>query len=121
MAVEDVVASGDRVTVLWRASGTFAGDADYQGIRPTGGRVELRGLDLFTVRDGLIAANVAFPDGLGFARQIGMLPEPGTGTEAAVLRAFNAQDAGGAQAGGLPPPSRSPTASGACAAACRAR
>ena len=33
--------SGDRVAVLWRASGTFAGDSDYQGIRPTGGRVEL--------------------------------------------------------------------------------
>ena len=102
MAVEDVVASGDRVTVLWRASGTFAGDADYQGIRPTGGRVELRGMDLFTVRDGLIAANVAFPDGLGFARQIGMLPEPGTGTEAAVLRAFNAKTRAARKLAGSP-------------------
>ncbi len=91
MAVEDLIAEGDRVAVLWRASGTFAGDADYQGIAPTGGRVELRGLDLFTVGDGLIRANVAFPDGLGFARQIGMLPRPGTGAEATVLRAFNAR------------------------------
>ena len=91
MAVEDLIAEEDRVAALWRASGTFAGDADYQGIAPTGGRVELRGLDLFTVRDGLIRANVAFPDGLGFARQIGMLPRPGTGAEATVLRAFNAR------------------------------
>jgi len=89
--VEDLIAEEDRVAALWRASGTFAGDADYQGIAPTGGRVELRGLDLFTVRDGLIRANVAFPDGLGFARQIGMLPRPGTGAEATVLRAFNAR------------------------------
>jgi hydroxyacylglutathione hydrolase len=89
IAVEDLIADGDRVAALWRASGTFAGDSPYQGIRPTGGRVELRGLDLFTVRDGVITANVAFPDGLGFARQIGMLPEPGTGAETAVLRAFN--------------------------------
>jgi glyoxylase-like metal-dependent hydrolase (beta-lactamase superfamily II)/predicted ester cyclase len=91
MAVEDLIADGDRVAALWRASGTFSGDADYQGIAPTGGRVELRGLDLFTVGDGLIRGNVAFPDGLGFARQIGMLPKPGTGAEATVLRAFNAR------------------------------
>ena len=89
IAVEDLIAEGDRVAALWRASGTFAGEADYQGIAPTGGRVELRGLDLFTVRDGLIRANVAFPDGLGFARQIGMMPKPGTSAEATVLRAFN--------------------------------
>ena len=88
--------------MLWRASGTFAGDSDYQGIRPTGGRVELRGLDLFTVRDGLIAANVAFPDGLGFARQIGMLPEPGTGAETAVLRAFNAKTRAARKLAGSP-------------------
>jgi hydroxyacylglutathione hydrolase len=91
MAVEGVIAEDDRVSVLWRASGTFAGESPYQGITPTGARVELRGLDFFTVRDGLIAANVAFPDGLGFARQIGLLPEPGTGAEANLTRAFNAK------------------------------
>jgi hydroxyacylglutathione hydrolase len=102
MAVEDLIADGDRVAALWRASGTFAGESDYQGIRPTGGRVELRGLDLFTVRDGLIAANVAFPDGLGFARQIGMLPEPGTGAETAVLRAFNTKTRAARRLAGKP-------------------
>ena len=102
MAVEDLIADGDRVAALWRASGTFVGESDYQGIRPTGGRVELRGLDLFTVRDGLIAANVAFPDGLGFARQIGMLPEPGTGAETAVLRAFNAKTRAARRLAGKP-------------------
>ena len=121
MAVEDLIAEGDRVAVLWRASGTFAGDADYQGIAPTGGRVELRGLDLFTVRDGLIRANVAFPDGLGFARQIGMLPRAGHGAETTRAARLQREDAGGAQAGGHARPSRSPTASGASAAACRGR
>ena len=89
--VEAIVAEGDRAAVRWNATGTFAGDAAYQGIEPTGGRVELAGLDLLTVRDGLIVRNDAFSDGMGFARQIGMLPPPGSGAEAKVLRAFNAR------------------------------
>ena len=63
MAVEDLIADGDRVAALWRASGTFVGESDYQGIRPTGGRVELRGLDLFTVRDGLVAEKLSYVKG----------------------------------------------------------
>ena len=102
LAVEDLIADGDRAAVQWRATGTFAGDADYQGIRPTGGRVDLRGLDLFTVRDGLIAANVAFPDGVGFARQIGLMPEVGSGAEAALLRAFNAKTRAARKLAGAP-------------------
>ncbi len=90
-AVEGMIAESDTVAVLWRATGTFAGDAAYQGIQPTGGRVELRGLDYLTVADGLITANYAFADGMGFARQIGMLPEQGSGAESAMLRAFNAR------------------------------
>ena len=77
--VDDVLADGDRAAVLWHADGTFAGDAAYQGIAPTGGRVALTGLDLMRVRDGLIVRNDGFPDGLGFARQIGMLPRAGVG------------------------------------------
>ena len=91
IAVDDVLADGDRAAVLWHAEGTFAGDAAYQGIAPTGGRVALTGLDLVRVRDGLIVHNDGFPDGLGFARQIGMLPAQGSGAEAKVLRAFNAR------------------------------
>ena len=89
--VETVIAEGDRAAVRWNATGTFAGDAAYQGIEPTGGRVELAGLDLLHVRDGLIVRNDAFSDGMGFARQIGMLPTQGSGAETKVLRAFNAR------------------------------
>ena len=102
MEVDELIAEGDRVAARWRATGTFAGDADYQGIRPTGGRISLRGLDLFTVRDGLIAANVAFPDGLGFARQIGMLPAVGSRAETAVLRVFNAKSRAARELSGAP-------------------
>jgi glyoxylase-like metal-dependent hydrolase (beta-lactamase superfamily II)/predicted ester cyclase len=90
-AVDGMVAEGNEVAVLWHAGGTFSGTAAYQGIEPTGGRVEVRGLDYLTVADGLITRNVAFPDGMGFARQIGMLPAQGSGAEGAMLRAFNAR------------------------------
>jgi glyoxylase-like metal-dependent hydrolase (beta-lactamase superfamily II)/predicted ester cyclase len=90
-AGETVIADGDRAAVRWNGTGTFAGDAAFQGIAPTGGPVELSGLDLLEVRDGLIVHNDAFSDGMGFARQIGMLPHQGSGAEAKVLRAFNAR------------------------------
>jgi glyoxylase-like metal-dependent hydrolase (beta-lactamase superfamily II)/predicted ester cyclase len=89
--VDGMVAEGNEVAVLWHAAGTFSGSAAYQGIEPTGGRVALRGLDYLTVADGRITGNVAFPDGMGFARQIGMLPAQGSGAEGAMLRAFNAR------------------------------
>ncbi len=89
--VERIVADEDRVAVRWNATGTFSGDAAYQGIEPTGGPVQLSGLDLLQVSDGLIVHNDAFSDGMGFARQIGMLPPQGSGAETKVLRAFNAR------------------------------
>ena len=46
------IAEGDRAAVRWNATGTFAGDAAYQGIAPTGGRVELAGLDLLRSATG---------------------------------------------------------------------
>ena len=91
LVVETTIAEGDRAAVRWNATGTFAGDAAYQGIAPTGGRIEIAGLDLLEVRDGLIVRNDGFPDGMGFARQIGMLPPQGSTSEQRVLRAFNAK------------------------------
>ena len=91
LRVETTIAEGDHAAVRWNATGTFAGDASYQGIAPTGGPIAIAGLDLLEVRDGLIVHNDGFPDGMGFARQIGMLPAQGSTAEARVLRAFNAK------------------------------
>jgi hydroxyacylglutathione hydrolase len=91
LTVDEMLVEGDRAAVLWHATGTFAGDAAYQGIAPTGGRVAISGIDLVRVKDSLIFRNDGFPDGLGFARQIGMLPAQGSGAEEKVLRAFNAR------------------------------
>ncbi len=86
--VESIVAEGDRAAVRWHASGTFAGESSFQGIAPTGGRIQLTGLDLLEVRDGLIVHNDAFSDGLGLARQIGLLPPQGSKADTGMLRAF---------------------------------
>ena len=60
-------------------SGHFTGQA-LQGVEPTGTRVEWRGMDLIEVAD----------DGMSFARQIGLIPTPGSAPEWAMKGAFNA-------------------------------
>ena len=89
--VDAMVAEGDRVAVQWSARGTFAGPGSYQGIEPTYARLDLEGLDLFTLRDGQIVREDAYTDGATFARQIGLLPPQGSSAEQRMARAFNGQ------------------------------
>jgi glyoxylase-like metal-dependent hydrolase (beta-lactamase superfamily II)/predicted ester cyclase len=91
LTVQQTVADDERVAVHWSATGTFTGPAAYQGIAPTGARVELEGLDLLRVADGLIVRNDAFADGIGLARQIGLLPGQGSSAEERIARVFNAR------------------------------
>jgi glyoxylase-like metal-dependent hydrolase (beta-lactamase superfamily II)/ketosteroid isomerase-like protein len=91
LTIRETVAEGDKVAVHWGATGTFAGPAAYQGIEPTGARIELEGLDLVRVADGLIVRNDAFADGVGLARQIGLIPEAGSSAEERLARVFNAR------------------------------
>jgi glyoxylase-like metal-dependent hydrolase (beta-lactamase superfamily II)/predicted ester cyclase len=80
----------DRSIVQWQATGTFAG-APLNGIEPTGARITLEGCDVITVREGKIVSNDAFLDGMGFARQLGMLPAQGSKSEERMAKAFNAR------------------------------
>ncbi len=86
--VLDRVEAGERCTVRWAATGTFAG-APFQGIEPTGARVAIEGLDLLTVEDGLIARNDAFLDGADLARQLGVLPAAGSTQEQRMTALMN--------------------------------
>jgi glyoxylase-like metal-dependent hydrolase (beta-lactamase superfamily II)/predicted ester cyclase len=81
----------DRCAVQWRLTGTFAGPGSLGGIEPTGHPVTMEGIDLLTVRDGLIQANDAFPDSIALPRQIGMLPAQGSAADQRLLGAFNAK------------------------------
>lgn len=79
----------ERCALHWRFSGTFAGPGSFNGIAPTGHRMEFDGVDVLTVRDGLIVANEAFPDTMAVPRQIGMLPLSGSNAEQRMTSAFN--------------------------------
>ena len=86
--VRDLLAEGDKVAVHWRAEGTFAG-GPLLGIDPKVARVELKGMDLLRVEDGLIAENDAYTDAMEFARQVGLLPPRDSTQEQRLTRLFN--------------------------------
>jgi steroid delta-isomerase-like uncharacterized protein len=86
--VLDLIADGDKVAVRWRSKGTFCGAA-FQNIDPTGARLDLEGIDLLTIEDGLIRRNDAYYDGTQFARQIGLLPPRDSGAERGMATLFN--------------------------------
>jgi hydroxyacylglutathione hydrolase len=79
----------ERCAVQWRLSGTLAGPGTLNGIAPTGDRVTIEGVDIVTVRDGLIQANDAFPDSIALPRQIGMIPPQGSRADRRLTGAFN--------------------------------
>ncbi|HVR05209.1 MAG TPA: nuclear transport factor 2 family protein [Solirubrobacteraceae bacterium] len=89
MEVVQTTCEGERCAVQWRLTGTFAGPEPYAGVTPTGSPIALEGVDVLTVRDGLIQANDAFSDGLTFAREIGLMPPQGSSAEQRLTGAFN--------------------------------
>ena len=91
MIVERTVRERETVVVQWRAQGTFNGAGPlFNGIQPTGGRLRMRGCDVFEVRDDLIVRNTAFQDGLELARGLGLMPLQDSPAERAMIGAFNA-------------------------------
>ena len=89
--VRDVTAEGERAAVHWRATGTFSGDVKFEGLSPTGARVEIEGIDLLTIREGKLQDLVAYSNGTVLARQLGLLPAQGSAGERATAAAFNAK------------------------------
>jgi steroid delta-isomerase-like uncharacterized protein len=88
--VLDLVAARNQAAVRWRATGTFCG-GPFEGIEPTGSRIELEGLDLLTVEDGKIQHNDAYYDSGQFARAVGILPPVDSKMEQRMAGAFNAR------------------------------
>ena len=80
---------GERCAVQWRLTGTFTGPSSFNGVAPTGHPLTLEGIDLLSVRDGLVQGNDAYSDTMTFPRQIGMLPPQGSAAEQRMTQAFN--------------------------------
>ncbi len=74
LAVEDVVAQGDRVAVRWTFVGTHEGE--FFGSPPTGVRVRMSAIEVNRVVDGKIAEHWVELDQLGMLQQVGAIPSP---------------------------------------------
>jgi hydroxyacylglutathione hydrolase len=81
----------ERCVVQWRMTGTFAGPGTLAGIEPTGDRFAIDGVDVISVKDGLIQSNDAYPDSISLPRQLGMIPARGSLADQRLTGAFNAR------------------------------
>jgi len=89
MDVVSTTTEADRCAVRWRLTGTFAGPGDWQGLVPTGARLDVEGCDVVTVADGLVSGNEAYVDGMTIARQLGALPPRDSGPERGLMALTN--------------------------------
>jgi steroid delta-isomerase-like uncharacterized protein len=84
-----LVAGEHEAAVEWRMTGHFTGQP-FQGVEPTGKHVELRGVDLIEISEGKNTSMATYYDGMGFARQIGLMPAQDSAPERAMKGALNA-------------------------------
>lgn len=87
--LERVVEDGETVYVTWRLTGTFAG-APFYGVTATGRAIDIRGIDRFTIRDGMVVSVFAGYDSMDFAIQAGLLPAIGSPWQRAMVLMINA-------------------------------
>jgi steroid delta-isomerase-like uncharacterized protein len=87
--VVHMVGDDQHAVIQWHATGTFTG-TPFQGVHATGRRVDLRGCDVMRFEEGRLTHNTIYYDGLGFARQVGLLPREGSAADKAMTAAFNA-------------------------------
>lgn len=66
------LAEGDRLVLQWRMKGTNNGTALPGAPAPTGGTIDLPGVDVITVEDGQIVDVVGFFDQKTFVEQLGL-------------------------------------------------
>ena len=91
MEILDLIADGEKVAVRWHMTGTFSGEARFEGAIATGEAIDITGCDVLTVRDGKIVHNDAYMNGMQMARQLGVFPPQGSGQERAMIGAVNAK------------------------------
>ena len=70
--VDDVIAEGDKVAVRHRLQGTH--QADFQGVSATGKQVEVGGIVIFRIENGMIAEAWLNADIMGMLQQLGVVP-----------------------------------------------
>jgi steroid delta-isomerase-like uncharacterized protein len=76
-----MAANGELVLWAWCMEGTHRGVIDPPGFAATGRTMRVDGVDEWTMRDGRIARYRAFYDMNDVARQLGIVPPPGSRAE----------------------------------------
>ena len=66
--VEDMVAEGDKVAVRWGATGTHKGE--WEGIPPTGKKVEWKGLLIYRIVEGKLAEEWVFDNTVSIIQEL---------------------------------------------------
>jgi steroid delta-isomerase-like uncharacterized protein len=72
MAVDEILADGNKVTVRWTARGTHKGT--LLGIQPTGKEITTTGISLIRIAAGKVAEHWVTWDTLGMMQQLGAVP-----------------------------------------------
>lgn len=88
MTIVETTSDERRCVIQWRLRGVHDG-APFMGIDPTGRELEMRGVDVMEVEDGLIVRNTVYYDGAAQARGLGLLPPQDSGAEKLMIGAFN--------------------------------
>jgi predicted ester cyclase len=70
--VEEAIGEGDRVALRLRWGGTHTGA--FQGIPPTGKKVDIGTIIVYELRDGKVSRHWGEFDALGLMQQIGAIP-----------------------------------------------
>lgn len=72
MTVDQMIAEGDRVCVLWTARGTNTGEGN--GLPATGKKMAIRGITIWRIVDGRIREEWSAFDLLSLMTQLGLAP-----------------------------------------------
>lgn len=72
IAIDDMVAEGDRVVVYWTLSGTHTGE--FFGVPATNKTFTATAVSLLTFAEGLLSEYMVRPDALSVVQQLGAAP-----------------------------------------------
>ncbi len=75
LAIEDIIAEGDKVMYRWTSRGTHKGD--FLGIAPTGKQVMITGMGIDRIIGGKVVESWMNYDMLGMLQQLGVVPPVG--------------------------------------------
>ena len=71
-SLDEMIGNGDKVVLRWTFKGTHKGS--LMGIPPTGKKVRMEAISIYTFKDGLITEIWEQYDKYGLLQQLGVIP-----------------------------------------------